>query len=129
MLKISDYKLFSHCAAEWEGICHMNSYLYYAKLIMRRLGIKWMGIVRDGKCPGWEMSGMGIVRDGNCPGWELPGMGFVRDGICPGWDLSGNRILKAYQKDNIPPQILKDTVLSFLKKVLKRGYIIIIYQS
>ena len=43
-----------------------------------------MGIVRGGKCPGWEMS-MGIVRDGNCPAggkcprWELSGMGFVRE--------------------------------------------------
>ena len=37
----------------------------------------------------WELSGMGIVRDGNCPGWELStwwelsgmelsGMGIVR---------------------------------------------------
>ena len=71
-----------------------------------------MGIVRDGNCPGWELSGMGIVRwewelsgmgivrdgklsgmgivrDGNCPGWELSGMGTVRDGNCPGWELSG----------------------------------------
>ena len=43
-----------------------------------------MGIVRDGKCPvgtvrGWELSGVGIillvgnVRDGNCPGWDLSG--------------------------------------------------------
>ena len=41
-----------------------------------------MGNVRDGKCPGWELSG------GNCPGWELSGMGTVRDGNCPGWELS-----------------------------------------
>ena len=46
-----------------------------------------MGTVRDGNCPvgivRWELSGMGtvrdgncpvgIVRDGNCPGWELSG--------------------------------------------------------
>ena len=42
-----------------------------------------MGIAR------WELSGMGTVRDGNCPGWELStwwelsGMGTVRDGNCP----------------------------------------------
>ena len=74
-----------------------------------------MGTVRDGKsggnCPGCELSGMGtvhlvgIVRDGNCPGWELSGgncpgcelsgmgtvhlVGIVRDGNCPGWELSG----------------------------------------
>ena len=40
------------------------------------------GNVRDGKCPGWELSGMGIDR------WEMSGMGNVRDGNCPGWELS-----------------------------------------
>ena len=42
-----------------------------------------MGIVRDGNCSGWELTG------GNCPGWEMSRMGIVRDGNCPGWELSG----------------------------------------
>ena len=62
-----------------------------------------MGIVRDGNCPEWELSGgncpgwelfaMGTVRDGNCPaGIVRDGncpVGIVRDGNCPGWELSG----------------------------------------
>ena len=41
--------------------------------------ISVMGIVLDGKYPGWEMSRMGTVRDGNCPGWEMSGW----------WEMSG----------------------------------------
>ena len=53
-----------------------------------------MGIVRDGNCSGWELSG------GNCPGWELSGIGIVRDGNCSpggncsGWELSGMGIVR-----------------------------------
>ena len=71
------------------------------------VGFIRVGIVWDGSCSGWELSGrefpgVGIVRSRSCPWWKLSRVGIVRGGreCCPvgvfrvrvdRWELSDYR--------------------------------------
>ena len=43
----------------------------------------WVGIIHDGNCPRWELSGWEL-SGWELSGWELSGGNCTKDGNCPG---------------------------------------------
>ena len=62
---------------------------------------------------------MGIVRDGNCQGWVLSGMGTVRDGNCPGIALEKQQLLSTWTIQRLIFELQREQVTDIFPSPLE----------